>query len=151
MLLNSHRSRRRGATLVEAAIVYPIVFLLIVCLVVVGVAVFRYQQMSWLAQEGARWASVRGYQYHTDTGNAAATQSDVSTYVTGKAAGLDTSSLTVTTHWYYNGGSALNTSGSATNNTEVAVTVNYTWVPEAYASYLPGATLTSTAKMAMSY
>src|SRR5262249_21735204 len=99
MLRRHSQCPRRGATLVEAAFVYPVLFLLIVGIIVVGLGVSRYQQVAHLAREGARWASVRGAQFATDTGNAAATSTDISNYVKGKAAGLDTAKLTVTPSW----------------------------------------------------
>jgi Flp pilus assembly protein TadG len=151
MLLRTHRSRRRGAALVEAAFVYPITILLIIGVVVLGVGVFRYQQLTWLAREGARWASVRGPQYASDTGGTAATATNVSDHVKGKATGMDTSSITVTTTWTVNGTTGQTTSGSTTNKTEVVVVVSYTWVPEAYSGIFPGATLTTTAQAAMAY
>lgn len=60
--------RRPGTSLVEAAVVYPIVFMLMLGLLVGGMGVFRYQEVSHLAREGARWASVHGAQYHQDQG-----------------------------------------------------------------------------------
>src|SRR5258708_5663079 len=98
MIRRHTHSQRRGAALVEAAIVYPVLWLLLIGVVVVGLGVFRYNQVASLAREGSRYACVRCAQYKTDTGNTDfATTDTVSTYVKGKAAGLDTNSLTVTT------------------------------------------------------
>src|SRR5437868_5783349 len=98
MFLRSHRPRRRGITLVEAAIVYPVVLLLTIGLCVVGLGVFRYQQVAAVAREGARWASVRGGQWAADGPSRTLTTSDdIRTYaVVPHAAGLDTSANTLT-------------------------------------------------------
>src|SRR5262249_61481133 len=102
-MLRRHRhDQRRGAALVEAAIVYPVLWLLLIGMIVGGLGVFRYNQVASLAREGSRYASVRGAQYATETGQPAATDGPtgtISTYVKDKAAGLDTESLTVTTTW----------------------------------------------------
>ena len=56
--------------------------------VVLGLAVFRYEQLQALAREGARYASVHGPQYASDTGNSYATSQTVLTYVETMAVGL---------------------------------------------------------------
>src|SRR5262249_53532830 len=66
MRRSSQSQRRSGAVLVESALVYPIAFLLMLGLVVMGVGVFRYQEVSHLAREAARWASTHGAQYRKD-------------------------------------------------------------------------------------
>ncbi len=60
----------------KAAVVYPITIFLLLGTVVLGLGVFRYQQIQSLAREGARYASVHGPQYATDSGNAARDESD---------------------------------------------------------------------------
>jgi hypothetical protein len=67
MVQRAH-SRRCGATLVECAIVYPVSFLFLIGLLVGGMGVYRYQEVSHLAREGARWASTHGAQYRMDQG-----------------------------------------------------------------------------------
>jgi Flp pilus assembly protein TadG len=62
MLHTRRKSRRRGGTVVECAVIYPLTFLLIIGLMVGGFGVFRYQEVASVAREGARWASVHGYQ-----------------------------------------------------------------------------------------
>jgi hypothetical protein len=59
---------RPGAVLVECAFIYPVAFLLILGLIVGGMGVYRYQEVSHLAREGARWASAHGAQYRQDVG-----------------------------------------------------------------------------------
>src|SRR5262249_13608360 len=149
------QSQRRGAVLVEAAIVYPILLLLLIGVVVVGLGVFRYNQVASLAREGARLASVRGAQYAKETGKTAATATDIRDYILSKAVGLDTSATTLTVdvswantdtngqHW-----PTYTDAGSKKTNT-VTVTVTYTWMPE---MYLAGPiTLKSTSVMPMSF
>jgi hypothetical protein len=60
--------KRRGATVVECAIIYPLTFVLLLGLVVGGLGVFRYQQVAALARKGARYASTHGAQYRKDAG-----------------------------------------------------------------------------------
>jgi hypothetical protein len=150
MRLSPSPFRRRAASLVEAALVYPVAVMLILGVVIVAMGVFRYQQVAALAREGARWASVHGWQYQQDTGNAKATSTTVhNTAIVPKAAGLDTTQLSSTTTW--TDASEIPTfedsSGNTTTNM-VTVTVTYNWVPVAY---LGSVTLQSTSVMAMQY
>ena len=50
----------RGQTLVEFALGLVLVVITLLGTVQFGVAIFRYNMVSDLAQEGARWAMVRG-------------------------------------------------------------------------------------------
>jgi TadE-like protein len=59
---------RRGVTVVECAIVYPITFLLLLGLVIGALGVFRYQEVASLARAGARYASTHGDQFRKDAG-----------------------------------------------------------------------------------
>ncbi len=153
MLPRVRHNRRPGAVAVEAAVVLPVLLLLVVGLIVAALGVFRYQQMAHLAREGARWASVHGSQYATDTGNAAATASDVyTTAILPLAVALDTTALTYSVTWQssnkpYNVYTGTNNQLAKSTNT-VTVKVTYHWVPEAF---FGGMTLTSTAVMPMCY
>ncbi len=141
------RSPRRGATLVEGAIVLPVLFLLIIGLIVVGLGVYRYQQVAALAREGARFASVRGGNYAQDTGAATADQGAVDAYVKTKAAGLDPTLITCTVTWDDASKSPNYLANPATNQFRtnyVTVTVSYTWTPEAL---FGTQTMTSTSRM----
>jgi Flp pilus assembly protein TadG len=158
MLYGRRKRGRRGATVVECALVYPLTFLLIIGLIVGGLGVFRYQEVASVAREGARWASVHGYQCVQEANPGAGnptltTPADVynnSIKPQADAANLDPPSLAYTVSWadasqaptYYD-----SNSGKWRTNT-VTVTITYQWIPEAY---LGSITLTSTSVMPMSY
>ncbi len=105
-------------TAVECSIVYPVTFLLIIGTIIMGLGIFRYQQVQALAHEGARYASVRGPAYAAATGNALATASSVQTYLGGMAVGLNGFQCTSVTY------------SSTTLPCTVTVTLSYTWKPE---------------------
>ncbi len=145
-------ARRPGATLVECAIVYPIVFLLVIGLAVGAMGVFRYLQVAALARQGARYACVHGAQYAADNNVAAATQSDIQTYVASNAVNMNAANLNTTVTWNTDNGQ-YHTAKDANNNfvpvqNIVTVKVTYNWLPEAY---LGGITLSSTSNTPMSY
>lgn len=79
----------RGQSLVEFAFA-SIVFLLVMFgTIEFGIGIWRYNMVADLAQEGARWASVRGVK-----GSTQATAADVQTYVQSRAPSFN---VTVTT------------------------------------------------------
>lgn len=106
--------RLRGSSLVETALVTVPFFTLILGIIACGHLVFRYDSLAFAAQQGGRWASVRG-----STSGMAATAASVQAYVTGQTPGLIPGSLNVQTIW-----SPDNKPGSA-----VSVQVTYTAVP----------------------
>src|SRR2546426_9341648 len=53
----------RGHYAVEFAIVAPLFLMLVFAFILGGILIFNYQQMAALSREGARWASVHGYDY----------------------------------------------------------------------------------------
>jgi len=131
--------RRRGATVVEFALVAPIVMLFVMGLIIMGLGIFRYQEVAWLAREGGRYASVRGARYESVTGKPAATASDVfNDAIKPKAVALDPNQLNYTVTW-----SPDNKQGST-----VTVTVKYQWIPE---GLFGGIQLSSTSTMLVSY
>jgi Flp pilus assembly protein TadG len=142
---------RRGATLVEFAIVAPVLFLLLFGLLIGGGGVFRYQQVAYLAREASRFASLHGAAYHAETGNPAATQADITQFCAQKATGLDLSKLTCTVTWNTSNAQfhtvVVNGNTVQVANT-VTVTVSYTWIPEAYVGQK---TLSSTSVAVMSF
>ena len=117
---NSSRLRR-GATAVEFALVSPVLFMTLIGLVVLGLGIFRYNQVAALAHAGARWASVHGKNYDSrNHRSSAVTSTDLyNEVIKTRAVGFDPSKLTYNLTW------------SADRRT-VAVTVNYRWLAEAY-------------------
>lgn len=146
------RLHRRGTAAVEMAIVLPATLMLILGMVVLGLGIFRFQQVAHAAREGSRWASMHGTQYAADTGKPAATASDVFTQAIQKqTVGMAPGQLSYTVTW--NSSNAPTTTKTVGNTTTtvantVSVTVKYQWVPEAY---LGGITLTSTSISTMAY
>lgn len=144
---------RRGITIVESAVVYPTVLLLLIGLVVGAAGIMRFQEVASLARRAARYAATHGWQYAKDTGNTAPSATDIfNTVVAPNAVGFDKSQLSCTVsygagkNWDYQV-RLVNGSNVYTLNT-VSVTVSYPWVPEAF---LGGITLSSTSVMPMSY
>lgn len=85
------RSRRgrfrseRGQTLVEFALGLVVLVITLIGTAEFGVAIFRYNLVSDLAQEGARWAMVRG----SGSGSMQASIADVQNYVQSRALGIN--------------------------------------------------------------
>jgi Flp pilus assembly protein TadG len=128
-------NRRRGSTLVESALVTIPFFTLILGIIACGYLVFTYDSLAFAAQQGARWASVRGY-----TAANPATPASVQAFVTGQTPGLVPSSLNVLTTW-----SPDNKPGST-----VTVQVTYTAVPLATLSLPNTLTMSSSSSTAVS-
>ena len=114
--------------MVESALTYTVLMMLVLGTIVMGLGVFRYQQVASLAREGSRWASVHGPTYVSEQGQPAIAASDVMTNaILPKIIVLDSTALTCT-----------NFSMSSGNAT---VTLTYKWTPEAF--FAP-VTMTST-------
>ncbi len=149
---------RRGATVVEFALVAPLVMLLLLGFAVLAVGVYRYQEIAYLAREGARYASTHGAQYRADNrlsaGNSTVwTQEIRDTAVLPKASALDPEYLTATANWsagsnWANAGDA-STSFSSTVKNTVTVTVTYQWFPESF--WIGPVTLQSSATAPTAY
>ncbi len=145
--------RRHGATVVECAFVYPVLFFLILGLVIGSAGIFRYWQLSSLAREGARYASVHGAQYAKEMNVTAPTPDQIfNNVIAPMAAGFDTTQMghSITynnSNWPYHTTLDANNNVIPVQNT-VTVTLTYQWVPEAF---LGGITLSSTSVMPMSY
>jgi Flp pilus assembly protein TadG len=125
-----------GQALVEFALASTLFFMTIFGVVGFGVAVWQYNMVADLAEEGARWAAVRGSSTSTP-----ATDGTVETYVLGRAVGMTAVDLDVATTWP-DGGSPANLAGK---KVQVVVTKTYTPV----GAFIPHGTLTfqSTAQM----
>ena len=159
-----HRSRqRRGAAMVEFAVVAPVLLLLVFAQIVGGLGIFRYQEVAHLARDGARYASTHGGMYQQEgidqrTGVPAVTSSaQLSSYLAGEAVLLDPSQLQVNVSWtqpttmptYAVWNPNLTPPGYSNMQNYVMVTVTYQWFPELY--LIGPITLTSTSEMQMSY
>jgi hypothetical protein len=101
------------------AVVCPIVMLLLIGSLVMGLGVFRKEQIASLARGGARWAAVRGTaEGQSKRGIAAPTSATFRTdYILPRAAGLDPDNLQCT----------LTMAGG-----RATVEVRYQWTPEAF-------------------
>src|SRR5215472_9016330 len=86
--------RRSGATVVECAIVFPVLFLLVLGLMVGAGGIFRYSQLASLAREGARYASVHGGQYAQERNVAAPTPDQIfNNVIAPRAVAFDTTQM----------------------------------------------------------
>jgi Flp pilus assembly protein TadG len=136
------RERRAGAILVESALVYPILFVVVFGVIMLGFGVFRYQQVAHAAREGARWASVHGAQYAKERGVAAATPDTIYTNaILPQMGGADPAGLGYSVTWYtdaagnpdkrpsrpYTYTDSSNTQRVGTVTNYVTVTVTYNW------------------------
>ncbi len=152
---------RRGAIVIEGAIIYPVLFLLLFGLIVGAMGVVHYQQVACQARDASRYASVKGANWAKATSKTSPTAAEIkSNVVVPMAAGMDQSKLTVTVQWI-NGvnGSAVNwdTSTKAvttqtptgTVSNRVRVTVTYQWFPEW--GVVGPITLKSVSEMPMEY
>ena len=156
-MLRVSAPRRRGAVLVETAFVFPVAILLLLGLIVGGMGIFRYQQVAWLAREGARYASVRGTDYKKEVSGATATTAqDVrDKVILPNATVLDPSSLTTNVTWNSTNAPYTVVPVSPTNpfpkqvGNTVSVTVTYTWMPEIF--FVGPITLSSTSTLPMAY
>jgi Flp pilus assembly protein TadG len=148
-----HAKRREATTLVEFAIICPVLFLLLLGLVIGAAGMFRYQETAHLARKAARYAAVHGKQWAKDTGNTAPTPADIyNTVIKPNAVILDTTKITYSITYNTSNDTAheiiVNGQVTPVTNT-VTVTVNYQWVPESFLGRT--ITLSSTSVMPMSY
>ena len=126
--------RRPGTTVLECALVLPVVFFLMLGLGVGASAVFRYQEVATLAREGARYASTHGYQYRKDSGLSLGTKDEwqkdiIENGIKPKVLMADPTALKVTVYWP----DVINQAGKPDNwpGSRVDVTVSYEWLPPA--------------------
>jgi Flp pilus assembly protein TadG len=119
----------RGSELVEFALTSTLLMMVIFGIVNLGIVVWQYNMVANLAQEGARWASVRGA-----GSSSPASSSDVQTYVNTRSINMP---VTVTATW------SPNTSSGSTVTVQVSKSFNR------FTAYVLPATitLTSTARM----
>jgi Flp pilus assembly protein TadG len=144
----SQPRQRKGATVVECAIVYPVVFLLMLGLIIGGMGIFRYQETASISREAARYASTHGAHYRSDAGLPVGTSSDWTTDIYNNAispnmVSLDPNYLTYSVSWP----DIINLPGKPDNwpGSSVTVTITYQWFPELY--LVGPLNLTSTSSM----
>jgi Flp pilus assembly protein TadG len=172
MRLHHERCRRSGTHVLECAVIYPVVFLVVFGIIVGGLGIFRYQQVAHLSREAARYAAVHGGMYQSE--NAAAIAAGTLPNVTdnyltqnlvvANAAAMDTSQLSVQVTFNNQSGSydwddtanngdrypfEENAQGTHNVTNTVSVTVTYQWLPEFFFS--GPITISSTSVMPMSY
>jgi Flp pilus assembly protein TadG len=92
----ARRLRQRGSSMVETALTVSIFLMFMFGTVEFGRAMFVHNQLAFLAEEGARYASTRGL---TVPSAQQASASNVSTIVKNMAVAIPTANMTVTTTW----------------------------------------------------
>jgi hypothetical protein len=131
--------------IIESALVYPLLFLLLLGLIVGGLGVFRYQQVACQAREASRYACVHGARYQKDTGNPCPSQAQIlQQVVLPLAAGMDPQNLSLQLQWIDETKGAVvpwdqagkwptgvDVTGATVNN-RVRATVTYQWWPEVF-------------------
>jgi hypothetical protein len=154
--------------MVEFAFIGSAAFLLIFGAVVGGLGVFRYQEVSYLTREGARYASTHGGQYQLDgqpaaTGvSAISSSTDLQSYLQNELPLLEASQLNVSASWsapstitpnnipyYMDTNPNLSPPGQSTIRNYVTVTVTYNWMPELF--LVGPIKMSSTVTVPMSY
>ncbi len=88
------RGRERGSTLLEAALIFPVLMAVLLGAVDVSRSLMASNFVSYAAKEATRYAEVRGADSRTP-----ATAESVANYVRGMALGVAPGDLRVTTIW----------------------------------------------------
>jgi Flp pilus assembly protein TadG len=136
--LNGRGRRQRGSTIVEQAIILPLLLGLFFGVIDMGRAMYSYSFVSYIAREATRWASVRS----TPLNSGPITNAEVTTFVkNATGAGLDPANISTTTNWIAppNGSPACPAGGSQKPGCVVQVTVNYNF--KFVLPFLPAGTL----------
>lgn len=148
-MLHRVTHRRRGASALEFALISPVLLLLLFGLVIGGLGIFRFHQVSSLAREAARYASVRGLDYSRETDQPAATQASIrQEVVLANSVGLKPELLTCTVTWDESNAPRRVLPDLKVVNNVVIVTVSYQWISE---KYFGGVRLSSTSRMPMTF
>src|SRR5262245_828018 len=123
------RRRRQGTILLEAAMIYPVLFVLVLGIIILGVSVFRYQQVAHAAREGARYAAVHGAKYSSEMGKSATTAQNVyDNAIKPHLSGAHTENITYAVKWYDGWGNV--TTSEAQTRTKSVTTGGVTTVQE---------------------
>ena len=138
MMLRRKKQQRSGAILLESAMVYPVLFLLVIGIIILGIGVFRYQQVSHIAREASRWAVVHGDIYRRENGLSTQTTATqvYNAAIEPQAASMQLTGLTYSVDW--NGAGSTDDDWRRSRNeivngvvvsraNTVTVTVTYTW------------------------
>jgi Flp pilus assembly protein TadG len=114
------RRSRRGATVVECAIVAPVTFLMILGIVICGLGIFRMHQIEHLSEHAARWAALRGPRYQKRTGQPQPTSAEVlDKAIVPRAVSLKRSAMSCDVTW-------------SLDKSTVTVDLRYQWTPESF-------------------
>jgi Flp pilus assembly protein TadG len=142
------RNGQKGSAIVELSICFLGFFMLTLGALDFGWAVYAYNFCTFAARDASRWATVHGSSSATSSncsgspgiaGGCAANSSDVSSYVSAMAVGLNTSNLTVTTTW----------TPDTNPGAEVNVTVAYAVAPIAGIGFQQSFNVSSSSQMEM--
>jgi len=168
-MVATNRNRwRRGAAVVEFAIIAPLLLFIIFAEVVGGLGISRYQEVAHLARDCARYASTHGGDYYFE-GTAqksgvpsVVSSSELRTFLTNRVALLKLDQIEIDINWtspttlsprnmptYVSMDPNQNPPAQVTLQNYVIVTVKYKWFPETF--FTNPITLTSTSIMPMSY
>ena len=99
-----HTPGERGSTLIEFAVASAVFFMIILGIMQFGIAVWNYNMLPSLAQDGARYASVHGDTNATTCTTISQVECEtttemVQTYVRSRVVGMTPGDVTVTTTW----------------------------------------------------
>ncbi len=88
------RNRRSGQSMVEFALTFALVLMLVVGIFEIGRALWSYTTVSFAARQAARYAIV-----HSDLGETGADSTSIDNAVKSNAIGLDPDQLVITKAW----------------------------------------------------
>jgi Flp pilus assembly protein TadG len=130
-------TRQRGATMVEQALILPILLAIMFGIIDMSRALYSYSYVSYIARDATRWASVRT----TTLNGTPVTPADVTNYVKNVSGmGLDAARITATTNWIAPAnGTPLCATVQQKPGCVVQVTVNYNF--KFIFPFLPAGTL----------
>lgn len=152
-MLQRKRPLRKAATMIEVAIIIPLMILLIAIAVDVVSGVYRYHQVATLSRMGARYASVHAGQYEEETGNPVVTETALkANVVLPHSVGLKPELLTVALSWLPDGNAypwVISSNTGTSRDNMVRVVVTYQWHPIFF--FGASLNLSSTSEVAISY
>ncbi len=170
MVTSYQGRRRRGAVVVEFAIVAPVMLFIVFAEIIGGLAISRHQEIAHLARDCARFASTHGGDYQQDgiatkTGVPSVLTSDhLRSYLANKVVLLNLDQLQIDLSWtsptnltprnmptYVDTDPNQVPPGQIVIRNNVIVTLKYDWMPETNFLGIGPITLTSTSEMPMSY